>query len=177
MSNFKKKMDHRGRPDWPYKAAAIHQVAQAFAGFYTWVEMHQTHRVALVPIPPSKARADPMYDPRMREMLIRMAGYVGLPLDIRDCLSFSGQYGASHLNGIRATPDQLHADLTFDPVAGRTDQPPGAILVFDDVLTAGAHYAAVARKLRDVFPNAPVYGSFIARRVIPNPFAEIANDF
>ncbi|WP_280622839.1 hypothetical protein [Burkholderia pseudomallei] len=176
MSNFKKKMDHRGRPDWPYKAAAINQVALAFAQFYTWPVMHQPHRIALVPIPPSKVRTDPMYDPRMHEMLVRMAGYVGLPLDIRDCLSFSGQYGASHLNGVRPTPDQLHADLTFDPVAGRQQQPPGAIMVFDDVLTAGSHYAAVSRKLRDVFPNVPIYGSFIARRVIPNPFADVVID-
>jgi hypothetical protein len=139
--------------------------------------MHQDHRIALIPIPPSKARTDPMYDPRMLEMLTRMAAQVSLPLDIRDCLSFSGQYGACHLNGVRATPDQLYADLTFDLAVGRPQQPPGSIMVFDDVLTAGSHYAAVSRKLRDVFPNVPIYGSFIARRVIPNPFAEIANDF
>ncbi|NVH78193.1 hypothetical protein FSB08_38560 [Paraburkholderia sp. JPY432] len=28
MSNFKKKMDHRGRADWRYKAAAIIQVVE-----------------------------------------------------------------------------------------------------------------------------------------------------
>ncbi|MCP2091979.1 UNVERIFIED_ORG: hypothetical protein J2Y81_008085 [Paraburkholderia sediminicola] len=67
--------------------------------------------------------------------------------------------------------------MALDPVAGRTDQPPDVLRVIDDVLTAGAHYAADARKLRDVFPNVPVYESFIARRAIPNPFAEIANDF
>lgn len=113
-----------------------------------------------------------MYDSRMRQTLECIAQHTGLPLDIRDCLSFSGRYGASHLNSARPSPEELYEDLTFDPVAGRPDQPPRSIIVFDDVVTAGSHYAAVSRRLREAFADVPVYGSFIARRALPNPFAD-----
>lgn len=172
MANFKKKLDRQGRQDWHYKGEAIEQVARAFARFFTWREMHENHGVALVPIPPSKASTDPMYDSRMRQTLECIAQHTGLPLDIRDCLSFSGRYGASHLNSARPSPEELYEDLTFDPVAGRPDQPPRSIIVFDDVVTAGSHYAAVSRRLREAFADVPVYGSFIARRALPNPFAD-----
>jgi predicted amidophosphoribosyltransferase len=132
--------------------------------------MHQ-QGVALVPIPSSKARTDPLYDPRMRVILDRVANNLSLQLDIRDCLSFSGQYAASHLAAHRPSADELYADLTFDPVAGRHDQRPLGILLFDDVLTRGAHFAAATTKLRDAFGDVPIYGCFISRTVIPNPFA------
>ncbi|MEX3816569.1 hypothetical protein AB3X96_41635 [Paraburkholderia sp. BR13439] len=44
------------------------------------------------------------------------------------------------------------------------------------MLTRGAHFAAAARKLREVFGDVPVIGCFIARTVIPNPFDDIDID-
>lgn len=173
ISNFKKKMERRGKADWHYKDAAVNQVAGAFTDLFAWQTMHHDYRVALIPIPPSRGRSDPLYDPRMSEVLRRVAQRVGLHLDIRDCLSFSGRYGASHVNDVRPTPDELYTDLTVDDVAARATAPPGSILVFDDVLTAGAHVAAVARKLRDVFPGASIHAAFVARRVFPNPFGPV----
>src|SRR5436305_967662 len=54
MSNFKKKMDRKGRPDWHYKGQASQQVAQFFSQAWKWKTLHEQHRVALIPIPPSK---------------------------------------------------------------------------------------------------------------------------
>lgn len=169
IANFKKKMDRRGFPDWQYKVQAIQRVARKFAASWKWSELHENHRVTLVPVPPSKSRQDANFDPRMMDMLLQMADMVNLPLDIRDCLSFSGQYGASHESVARPTPDDLYADLSFDErFLGSAS--PGPIFIFDDMLTTGAHFVAVARKLGDVFPGVPVVGQFIARRVVPNPF-------
>jgi len=173
ISNFKKKLERRGHADWRYKGLAIATAANAFAQFWQWNVLHQQHRVAIVPIPPSKARADPLFDGRMNEMLTAMAGRTGLPLDIRDCLSFSGAYAASHESDDRPSPEELYAELTFDPTVGRPQVPPGVIYLFDDMLTTGAHYVAAMRKLAEVFPGVPIVGNFIARRRIPNPFAEV----
>lgn len=170
--NFKKKPGLQGQQ---YKRAAINQVAQAFAAQWRWAEMRQ-HRAALIPIPPSRARTDPLFDPRMCETLATMANTVGGVFDIRDCLSFSGVYAASHIASARPTPDDLYRELSFDPMTGRAQDQPGVIMLFDDILTTGAHFVAASRRLGEAFPGVLVVGVFIARRVIPNPFAD-AFDF
>ncbi|MGX5659324.1 hypothetical protein ACWKWV_06330 [Castellaniella ginsengisoli] len=170
IANFKKSVDRQGRPEWQYKQQAIQQVAQAFAGFWKWAELHQNYRVALIPIPPSKPRDNPLYDARMVAMLNLLAQRVGIPLDIRDCLGFSGVHAASHEGPQRPTPEELYAALNFDPANGRPHHPPGVIFVFDDMLTTGAHYVAVTRKLGEAYPGVQMVGHFIARRVILNPF-------
>lgn len=166
ITNFKKKLDKGGQQ---YKRQAINEVAAAYAKLWKWDVLRQ-HRVALMPIPPSKARTDPLFDGRMHEMLVAMAAQAGGPFDIRDCLSFSGIYGASHEAAARPTPEDLYQQLAFDPVAGLAGDPPGLIMLFDDMLTTGAHFVAATRRLAEVFPESPVIGSFIARRVVPNPF-------
>lgn len=169
ITNFKKKIDKGGQQ---YKLAAIQLVAQKFANFWKWADLQQSHRPALIPIPPSKARNDAMFDPRMLQVLNGIAQRTGIELDIRDCLSFSGKYAASHETDDRPTPDELLAELSFDPAAGKQNDQPGVIFLFDDMLTTGAHYLAAMRKLSQHFPGVPVIGNFIARRIVPDPFAD-----
>jgi hypothetical protein len=45
---------------------------------------------------------------------------------------------------------------------------PKAIGIIDDVLTAGSHFRAMKDLLLARFPNVPITGIFIARRVFPN---------
>ncbi len=172
ITNFKKKMDRAGQSDWRYKQEAIREIAGMFAQFWKWENLVEEYSLTLVPAPPSKARGDKNYDPRMLQVLTSIAERVNVPLDIRDCLSFSGKYAASHESSERPTPDQLFAELTFDATAGKAKQKPGLIFLFDDMLTTGAHYVAAARKLGESFPGVPVAGNFIARRIYPNPFAD-----
>lgn len=172
MSNFKKKLDRRGQSDWRYKADAIQRIGRNFAGFWNWLQLREQHRVCLIPIPPSKARTDPMYDSRVLDVLRVIAATTQLELDIRDCLSFSGQYAASHESEERPTPDQLFNALTFEASQGLPQRSPGLIFVFDDMLTTGAHFVAVRRLLTDVFPGVPLVGQFVARRRLPNPFED-----
>jgi len=40
------------------------------------------------------------------------------------------------------------------------------------MLTTGDHYVATTRKLAEVFPGVEVIGAFVARRIVPDPFAE-----
>jgi hypothetical protein len=60
--NFKKSMDKRCTPQWWYKDRAIDEVAAAFRT--AWLNM-----ATLVPIPPSKAKSDSLYDDRVVRML------------------------------------------------------------------------------------------------------------
>lgn len=173
ISNFKKSLDRKDRPDWPYKQRAIEHVAYAFSKFLKWDTLHSELGVALFPLPPSKSPEDPMYDGRMHVMLQQLAQKVGLPLDIRDCLRFSGVHAASHAAAQRPSPDELYTELCFDPVISRPDKVPGLIFVFDDMLTTGAHYVAVSRKLNEIYPGVPIVGNFIARRLIPDPFDDL----
>lgn len=170
IANFKKRMDRRGQLDWQYKTQAIQRVAQQFGRGWKWDVLTEEHHVALVPVPPSKARQDAMYDPRMMEVLQGIQRVAGRELDIRDCLSFSGKYAASHEAEDRPTPDQLFDELIFDGGQGGRGGEPGLIFLFDDMLTTGAHFVAVSRKLHEHYPGVPVIGQFIARRIIPNPF-------
>jgi predicted amidophosphoribosyltransferase len=48
--------------------------------------------------------------------------------------------------------------------------PPQNILVVDDVLTAGAHFVAIKRRLRERFPSVSrIIGCFYARRAVQAP--------
>ena len=56
--NFKKSLDKRGTPQWKYKDRAIREAAAAMRGSLTGDLLDQ---ITLVPIPPSKAKTDPLY--------------------------------------------------------------------------------------------------------------------
>ena len=45
------------------------------------------------------------------------------------------------------------------------EPPPTYVIVVDDVVTTGLHFKAMKRILRQVFPNIPIVGYFVARRV------------
>ena len=67
--NLKKTMSRQGRPEWRYKEKAIHQIAEELSAV---VPDDYFERTAFVPVPPSKARSDPEYDPRLIQILNRM---------------------------------------------------------------------------------------------------------
>lgn len=170
IGNFKKKMDRSGQSDWRYKRDAIDTVARAFSQMWRWSDLQQ-HNPALIPMPPSRSRADPLFDPRMLEVLNLMAARIPIPIDIRDCLTFSGVFVASHESDERPTPEDLFGALQFDMVGGKPDLKPGVIFLYDDMLTTGAHFVAATRRLAVHFPGVQVVGTFVARRRVPNPFA------
>ena len=156
--NFKKKMDRRGRPEWPYKAAAVQQAATAFRS-----ALNDQARTTLtfVPIPPSKAKTDPLYDDRLTKML--EAIWPGQPTDIREIVVQPASGDAVHDQDVRPSPAELQARYALDPALLQPPKP--IIAVVDDVLTTGAHFIAVRNKIRGVFPAIKIVGLFIARRV------------
>ena len=64
--NFKKSVATRGTAQWQHKERAIQEIAAAFRSA---LPEKFLSTATLVPIPPSKAKTDPLYDDRMTRML------------------------------------------------------------------------------------------------------------
>lgn len=154
--NLKKSVDRRGRPEWQYKERAISQAAQIFRA-----ALNENARLTLVPVPPSKMRADPAYDDR----ILRLLQQVGAdrPYEVRELVTQVRSTPAAHLADRRPTPDELVANYQLDERLAKPD--PETIFIVDDVLTTGCHYKAVKHVLQRRFPKATIYGLFVARRV------------
>ena len=161
--NFKKTMDRRGRPEWRYKEQAIRTAAEAFRRTLAPKDLD---RLTFVPIPPSKAKGDPLYDDR----LTRMLGAVRPrpPLDIRELIVQTVSTDAVHVRDVRPAPEQVQALYRIDETL--TGPIRDIIAVVDDILTTGAHFRAAKSVLSARFPGVAIIGLFIARRV-PNTAA------
>ena len=158
ISNFKKTMDRRGRPEWRYKGQAILQAADAFK---TALKPDALDRLTFVPIPPSKAKDDPLYDDRLTQML--HAVRPNLSLDIREIIVQKTSTDAVHASDERPTPQQIEELYRIETTL--TTPGPCFIAIVDDILTTGAHFQAAKSILSTRFPEVSVVGLFIARRV------------
>lgn len=157
--NFKKSVALRGTAQWPYKERAIQEAAAAFRSALNseWLKT-----ATMVPMPPSKANTDPLYDDRLLRMLNVIVA--GSPADVRELVVQPTSTLAAHerATGSRPNPDDLEAFFQIDEASVRP--PPTSIGIFDDVLTTGAHFRAASSLLLKRFPSIRVIGLFIARR-------------
>lgn len=156
--NLKKPMDRKGRPEWRYKLGAIVAAARAFRNA---IDEHLLRTATFVPIPPSKAKDDPVYDDRMTQMIREIDN--AHPVDCRELIVQAESTDAAHDSDDRPNPDELQALYTVD--ASLIEAPPTHVIVVDDVLTTGSHFKAMKSILRQVFPNVLIVGYFVARRV------------
>lgn len=158
ISNLKKPMDRLGLPEWRYKQNAIEQAANALAKA---IGMDELGRITLVPIPPSKAKGDPLHDDRLMQMLeaIPASG----KLDIREIVVQKMSTEPVHQSESRPTPEQIEAIYEIDHRLLKPD--PALIAIVDDILTTGAHFRASKSKLSSYFPATKIIGLFVARRV------------
>jgi hypothetical protein len=166
--NLKKGMDRRNRPEWPYKARAIRTAAEALRASFT---DDARGTLTFVPIPPSKAKGDPLYDDRLLQVL-RGIWPDQAATDIRELILQPVSTDAVHDREDRPTPAQLEARYVIDRQL--LQPPPQTIAVLDDVITTGAHFVAVRNLLRREFADTKIVGLFIARRV---PEAVDVEDF
>jgi len=115
----------------------------------------------LVPIPPSKVKDDPLYDDRMLRML-RKLGH-SLEVDIRELILQRESMVAAHENEDRPSLEELFRNYYIDETIA--EPPPKAVALFDDLLTAGAHFKAAQAQIKTRYPGVHTVGIFIARRV------------
>ncbi len=156
ISNFKIAVGPDNEHRRHYKQRAIVQVA---AELSRCINEAQLAQVTWVPIPPSKVKSDRLYDDRLLRTLKRVNGAQVAPL-----LEQRASTDPAHQSSdSRPTPEQLIANYKLIPPAS----PPQRIVIFDDVVTTGAHFRAASTVLAEAFPNARIEGIFIARRIMP----------
>jgi predicted amidophosphoribosyltransferase len=130
-------MDRRDRPaEWAYKGRAIRTVAEALRA-----SLNDDARgmLTFVPIPPSKAKGDALYDDRLLQVL--QGVWPGQATDIREVILQRQSTDAVHDREERPTPAQLEARYVID--RGLLRPAPQMIAALDDVITTGAHFVAV----------------------------------
>jgi hypothetical protein len=156
VHNFKKSIDRRGRAEWAYKERAIGTIAAMIRA-----NVRDDAAVTFVPIPPSKTRADPLYDDRMTRVL-RMA-CAGRPADVRELIVQINTVEATHLADERPSIDEVRDNYRIDETLLAPE--PGLIFLVDDVITTGCHFKAAKQLLSAALPNTQIVGIFVARRV------------
>jgi predicted amidophosphoribosyltransferase len=147
-----------GTPQWQYKDRAI---GEAAAAFRTALTGELLDRITLVPIPPSKAKSDPLYDDRLVRMLHAIRPQPRL--DIRELILQRVSTAAVHDQANRPRPEEIQANYAIDCTL--MDPRPETVGLVDDVLTTGAHFRAACTVIRQVYLDVHLIGLFIARRV------------
>lgn len=161
IKNFKKEMSKRGTNQWPHKVRAIREVGQLIA---STINRDRLNGVIFVPIPPSKIRDDPNYDPRLVQALNHASNSLNIALPISECLSQRSNTEPDHVSGkTRATPQERCNSYDIHPerIPGGTN----VVVIVDDVVTTGSHYKGAELALKKVLPKASYAGLFIARTV------------
>lgn len=161
ISNFKKPVDRKGLPEWRYKENAINKIANTFRSL---LKRLQELKFTLVPIPPSKAKSDRLYDDRVLRVL-EVSGR-GLGVDIRELVRQRQSTPPAHLITPRPTPEDLIHNYYIDEEVA--NPVPEGIALFDDVLTDGAHFKAMQSVLKERYPRITTIGVFVTRRVYPD---------
>jgi hypothetical protein len=161
--NFKKPMDRKGSWEWRYKEQAISQAAGAF---HHVLRNHDLSGVTFVPVPPSKAKSDPLYDDRMLHMLVQLSALMkssnGYELDVRELVTQEFSRQAAHDGKDRPSPAELAAGYSVAKqlITGVKAK----VVICDDVLTTGSHFRAMSDVLALQLGGRPVIGLFLARR-------------
>jgi predicted amidophosphoribosyltransferase len=143
---------------WKFKERAIERLAGELAGA---LEEEWLSRSTLVPMPPSKARSHAEHDDRMLRLLQAMEK--GSGWDIRELLVQRASTEAVHESECRSRPREI-AEL-YQVDESLAEPSPKGIVLFDDILTSGAHFRAAREVLGRRFPGAVVVGVFLARTV------------
>lgn len=160
ISNLKKSPLKRDQPEWRYKGMAINQVAQVMR---SGIMPEHLAGLTFVPIPPSKLQNHPEYDDRVLQIALRIS-----PHGTRELIRTVVSRVARHIDDTKRDPNALRATLEFD--CSLREPPPQHIFLIDDVITTGCSFVVCKQMLSEEFPDAPVTGLFVARRVLPSPF-------
>jgi hypothetical protein len=165
ISNLKKKPSTRLKPGYQYKQQAVTRCATALSSTLNpaWLD-----EATLVPVPGSKVQGHVDYDDRIE----RICRGVRQQIDVRALVQQTSSTEASHeaVAGSRVTVEELLSVYRINETL--VTPAPISIGIIDDVLTAGTHFRAMDTILRKRFPDIPIVGIFIARRVFPNPFED-----
>jgi hypothetical protein len=148
------KTDNPKRYYW--KEQAIKYAAEALG---TLIPENWREQGTFVPVPPSKVRGDQQHDPRLLATLRTIRPGLN---DIRELVVQCENVDAKR-KGVSPVDRAQNYTINED----EADPEPSTIFIVDDVLTTGCHFKALQLVLKGRFPNASVFGLFLARAVRP----------
>ena len=169
IHNFKKDMSlrHTDQRQFYHKRRAIMEVGKLIADTIN-PDKEWTSTAIIVPVPPSKIKTDPDYDPRMLASLQCASKKLGFDLPICECISQRESTDPDHASNKPRLPPKDRAstyDMNLDIVPENTL----LAIIVDDVVATGSHYKGIEIVLKNYIPEIRVQGLFIARTVLPNP--------
>jgi len=156
IGNFQRDMRFKDSHwPWHFKRMAIIHAAKAIAQ----TMLPEWNRSTFVPVPPSKVRDHPRHDPRLiSTLLVPVPNLNGL--DVRELVVqiTNTQSREKHISPLARAANWALDQSIVNPA-------PSHIVVFDDLLTGGSHFAGMKIVLGRAFPGVPVAGLFLARRL------------
>lgn len=162
ISNLKKTVDRRGLPQWKYKLEAIRKCTSYLSDFFT--RKGNIAQYTLVPIPPSKTKENQLYDDRMTQILKGLES--SFPeCQVRELIYSLKDRKPAHHSQNRPSINDLYDNFAIDE--SQFEGIRNNIILFDDVITNGAHFQAAKKRILEHKPEASIRGIFIARRVFP----------
>ena len=159
ISNFKKEVSKKGTPEYRYKVEAIAKIASMLV---QTLKNKNIEHYTFVPIPPSKAKSNLLYDARLLKVL-HIAKKELSGLDVCELFSLKESMQASHTTENRLTKNELKNLIFVDD--DKLQLTKKTIILFDDILTTGAHFKACKELLKEKLPDIRIIGLFIARTI------------
>lgn len=165
ITNFKKGQELKGTPQYRWKKWAIGRAADVFREI---LDLKALEEWTLIPVPPRQCREDKLYDDRLVKLVAQICRETNV--DNRELLyCHETRPSTNPKDGPKLTINDIYKNLRIDKQLVKPM--PRKIILVDDVLTAGKNFKACKRMLLEHFPNIPIVGMFIARRVINRPMA------
>lgn len=146
-------------PQMYYKCEAVKIFARAVYRFLCDRREAFRDGALLIPIPTSKPRGAVDYDARLDDLCELVAENVSFA---RYCpaLDVVRDLGKTRMGEVRRDPIAIKSNLAID--CSGMGRPGSIIVLVDDVLTTGAHFAACRDLIKEVDPSAQIIGLFLS---------------
>lgn len=167
IGNYKSKSSPGGNRYLYSRMSALNQVRLILSACLP--DVFDLNEITLVPVPGSKTKSSVEYDDRNLRVLGLMQH---LGLSVQELLHTQKDTLPVHKSVRRPSLSELKSNLAVD--AEKCRDVKRKIVLFDDMLTSGAHYTACRELLEEVLPEADIAAVFIARRSLNWQPLEIA---
>ena len=156
--NFKKSPEKKEH--WRYKEKVIKDISNILISLRVWKKIKN---YTWIPMPPSKAMGHPLHDDRLLQVLKILKSKENA-FDYRELVKIiSTREPAHNIKKDRPRPKEHYQNYKID--TDLIEPHPSKIIIFDDIVTTGSSFKAMQQILKETYPNADIFGLFIARSV------------